>query len=354
MAPWHEEVHRRAESRRGSVTEGRDRARCKGSCVAQGRAELARVARCSACAQPAGSRAATALRGASCFPPPGRLRRRLAAGLQPAALWRGRPRGSTGSASSGRSCQATRLRRSPLSVACRSDTRVRAVPSGCTPLKNNLQTRAVGAPACRAAAQQPRRSRVGGGYPLLLLVGGRKELDSHVVRGARSQPQPNPKPRPQPQPQTPTPPQPQPAAQTRTLPLPCPGAGPGLSTNIGRPLRLAGGPSAEAHRHAERLHKDIVKGHVRARQPLRARATAAAAAAAAAVAAAAVVVVAAAAVAAAAAAAAAAVAAPTRRSTWKRTTAYSSRCARTGAGAPSGGPRSCCSAAGTRRASSPR
>ena len=32
------------------------------------------------------------LEDASCFPPPGCPRRRLAAGLQPAALWRGRPR----------------------------------------------------------------------------------------------------------------------------------------------------------------------------------------------------------------------------------------------------------------------
>ena len=31
--------------------------------------------------------------------------------------------------------------------------------------------------------------------------------------------------------------------------------GSGLSVNIGRSLRLEGGPSAEAHRHAERLHK---------------------------------------------------------------------------------------------------
>ena len=38
--------------------------------------------------------------------------------------------------------------------------------------------------------------------------------------------------------------------------------GSGLSVNIGRSLRLEGGPSAEAHRHAERLHKAIVKGYV--------------------------------------------------------------------------------------------
>ena len=38
--------------------------------------------------------------------------------------------------------------------------------------------------------------------------------------------------------------------------------GSGLSVNIGRSLRLDGGPSIVAYRHAERLHKSIVKGNV--------------------------------------------------------------------------------------------